>query len=120
MRVHEDGNRIVIDFESGDAPVLEQAKILLRALSIYAERNPMYKDNWRRFGWRGCLFRLRERTERAWDALWDHTPLNVEQSRVVGRPVEPVLDDLVDLINFAGFTIRAVHAGNRDGSWFNA
>jgi hypothetical protein len=89
-----------------------QAMVLLEALKVYAERNPRYNDNWRRFGWRGCLFRLRERVERLWDYLWD-APLRED-------PDSPLLDldDAIDLINFAAFTIRAVRMDNRDGSWF--
>jgi hypothetical protein len=71
-----------------------QAVILLEALTIYAERNERYKDNWRRMGWRGALIRLRERVERA-------------------------LDDVIDLINFAAFLVRGIRGETtRDGSWW--
>lgn len=87
-----------------------QKAILDHALRIYYIRNIHYKDNWRRFGWRGCLFRLRERTERAWDALWE------QDSDAVP---EAVKDDLYDLINFAAFTLRAIEENNRDGEWWS-
>lgn len=90
----------------------EQALILAEALRIYEERNEHYKDNWRRFGWRGCLFRMRERVERAWDNLWDRPTAGAK------APPEAADDDLIDLINFACFTIRAIREGNRDGSWW--
>jgi hypothetical protein len=87
----------------------EQARVLQMALKIYSDRNIRYKDNFKRFGWRGCLFRLRERSERAWDDLWD-------------ADVDGVLhtDDLIDLINFAAFTVRSIQEKNRDGegSWW--
>lgn len=87
-----------------------QLEVLLEALKVYDERNVKYKDNWKRFGWRGCLFRLRERTERAWDD-WFHGDVDIDEM--------PDVDDLIDLINFAAFTIRAIREGNRDGSWFS-
>lgn len=97
----------------------EQQAIFDEALIIYAERNVHYKDNWRRFGWRGCLFRLRERVERAWDGLWDADPDTMDEEDET-RPTtrHPIEDDLLDLINFAAFTIRAIREGNRDGEWF--
>jgi hypothetical protein len=86
-----------------------QRSVMRRAVMIHVERNKLYHDNWRRFGWRGCLFRLRERTERAWDGLWD-APAQ--------EPPLEIVDDLLDLINFAAYTIRAIEEGNRDGIWF--
>lgn len=84
-----------------------QERILEQALFIYDERNKKYRDNWGRFGWRGCLFRIRERAERAWDHLWDASDGDKHD-----------VDDLYDLINFAAFAIRAIEDGNRDGTWF--
>lgn len=94
----------------------KQEEVLMRALKIYEERNEKYKDNWRRFGWRGCIFRMRERVERAWDALWDHEIPDATDATI--NPADASIDDLLDLINFAAFTIRAIEEGNRDGSWF--
>jgi hypothetical protein len=86
----------------------EQRAVLEQALRIYEERNRKYNDNWRRFGWRGCVFRVRERAERAWDALfW-------------AEDGAEAVDDLLDLINFAAFTVRAIREGNRDGTWFES
>jgi hypothetical protein len=97
--------------------VAEQADVILSALQVYVDRNVKYKDNWRRFGWRGCLFRLRERVERAWDYLWD-APV-IEGTELALSEELHDLDDMIDLINFAAFTIRAVREGNRDGSWWD-
>jgi hypothetical protein len=91
-------------------PVREQQKVMDEALTLYRERNVKYKDNWKRFGWRGLLFRIRERAERAWDLLWDEdVGMLPTEERTVG------VDDLLDLINFAAFAIRAIRDGNRDG-----
>lgn len=94
-------------------PVGIQFDIMMESLEIYNGRGRKYNDNWRRFGWRGCLFRLRERAERAWDHWWGQSELGWE-----GREAPADVDDLLDLINFACFTIRAIREDNRDGSWF--
>lgn len=96
-----------------DPAYREHAEILAQALRLYGERNEMYKDNWRRFGWRGCLFRVRERAERMWDALWD-----LPMEHRAGPKARAAEDDAIDLINFAVFTIRAIRSGDRDGSWW--
>jgi hypothetical protein len=104
--------------EEFDNPAMhEQLTILVQALGVYVDRNRRYKDNWRRFGWRGCLFRLRERAERAWDDLWDaHTPrTRPPEDAFRFEPADVHTDDLIDLINFAAFTIRAIRENNRDG-----
>ena len=94
----------------GDPSVEEQLKVFLQALSVYAERNRRYNDNWRRMGWRGMLVRIRERAERLWDNLWD----------VPGPIPKRELDDALDMINFAAFLIRAA-AGEttRGGEWWD-
>jgi hypothetical protein len=86
---------------------------------VYEERNLKYKDNWRRFGWRGCLFRVRERAERAWDDWWDADDFAARDpaAQNIGAKDRDV-DDLLDLINLAAFTVRAIRENNRDGEWF--
>lgn len=93
---------------NGNEALRLQHEIMLKALKVYDQRNVRYKDNWRRFGWRGCLFRIRERVERAWDDLWDYDPDDVES-------MEYKIDDLIDMINFVVFAVRAVQGKNRDG-----
>jgi hypothetical protein len=95
----------------------EQLNVLLEAMDIYSERNERYKDNWQRMGWRGPLIRLRERTERLWDYLWDYKT----SRHPAGQPAvdAPDLDDAFDLINFAAFLIRGVRTGvSRGGEWW--
>lgn len=91
------------------------AQILDRALEVYKERNETYKDNWKKQGWRGALFKLKLKVERAWEVLWDEDPDNLD-SDYMAR----VTDDLIDAINNAAFAVAAVEEGNRDGkgSWF--
>jgi hypothetical protein len=92
-----------------------QAEVFVEALAKYAERNAHYHDNWRRMGYRGMLVRVRERAERLWDALfWSDGPTTDYTLWSEAR-----LDDAIDLINFAGFLVRAVRAANRDGNWWH-
>lgn len=98
-----------------DAAALAQFEVLMEALAKYNERNAEYRDNWRRMGWRGMLVRVRERSERLWDSLWD---ADTEGTLAPAQARERKLDDAIDMINFAGFLVRAVRENNRDGSWW--
>jgi hypothetical protein len=94
-------------------PTRIQDEIFTKALRIYERRNEGYRDNWVRFGWKGCIFRVKERAERLWDGLWDRSDaLTPEQA-------EALKDDCIDLINFAAFTYRAIDERNRNGDWFD-
>lgn len=101
----------MMNYQRWDVPpeAFEQSKVLDEALNIYMLRNDKYKDNWRRFGLKGCLFRIRERAERAWDHLmgWDG------ESYQSGDE-----DDLIDMINFCAFAIRAIREKNTGGTWY--
>lgn len=103
-----------LEEEAGDRALLMQAGVLIKALEVYAERNAEYKDNWKRMGWRGCLIRVRERSERLWDSLWDAEAPPTDATKWSYKKC----DDAIDLINFAAFLCRAVHEDNRDGSWW--
>lgn len=121
---------VALHFGPDDEHLWAQFEVLYDALMIYEERNPKYKDNWRRFGWRGCLFRIRERAERLWDDFWDKEPQPFGRALHDARPGETVLvepieyseppsvDDAIDAINMLGFFVRAVRENNRDGSWW--
>lgn len=98
------GQRIITIHFDDDDSLNAQFALFMEAFQLYERRNVSYNDNWKRYGWRGCLFRVRERAERAWDVLWNSSPINDN-----GR------DDLVDLLNLTAFTIRAFDSCNRDG-----
>jgi hypothetical protein len=87
----------------------EHGAVLLEALRVFQERNAVYKDNWKVSGWRGNLFKLRLKVERAWAVLWDAPPYPISDLDV---------DDLLDVINYAACTIRCIRDGNRGGSWW--
>jgi hypothetical protein len=94
--------------EAKPLPWHEHQKVLMEALDIYRHKNPVYRDAWRTYGWRGSLMQLRSCCERAWRVLWPAAPHS---------GALPKVDDLLDLINYAVFTIRNVREGNRDGLW---
>jgi hypothetical protein len=81
-------------------------EVFARCLAIFRQRNTQHNDSWRREGWRGCLFNLRRKAERAWDYLW-----NLETQSEVDRDA----DDLYDAINYAALAILCLKEGNRDG-----
>lgn len=114
---HPDGDQVTtltVVFEPDEDPMdyamIQHLGVFMRAMEVYSERNKSYKDNWKKMGWRGMLVRIRERQERLWDNFWNGEP---EPANLDG------LDDAIDLINFAGFFVRAVDEGNRDGTWWN-
>lgn len=85
---------------------MKLADVLEEALAVHEQRQEAYRDNWRRQGWRGSLFKLRLKVERAWDVWWGAEP----------QP-EPDVDDLLDVINYAAMTVVAIREGDRDGTW---
>ncbi len=112
-----------IHFPRDHPELKEQFEVFWQALNTYEQRNQKYKDVWVRYGWRGCLVQARMCCERAWNDLWDApTDIRAEEYVEPGLeeiiPVRPDTDDLIDLINYTVFCIRAVRAGNRDGGWW--
>jgi hypothetical protein len=109
------GNQVyrLVFITGEDDSVREQFVVLMRALAIFEERNREYHDNWRRQGWRGGLFKLRLKVERAWDTLWAAEPWTDSED----IPDRPTVDDLLDAVNAACFVVRSVEANDRDGSW---
>lgn len=86
--------------------------IFSRCLRIFKERNAQHKDSWKREGWRGCLFNLRRKVERAWDHLWDQDPRDFDSEYM-----DQHVDDLLDSINYAALSVIAVEDGNKGGWW---
>lgn len=98
-----------LEMDQNDPSLLAQASIFIEALTIYEQRNKKYQDNWKRMGWRGCLVRIRERSERLWDHWWNRDNANYDD-----------VDDAIDLINFAAFWARGVRGETtRDGEWWS-
>lgn len=110
--------RVPAGEEGEPVPVLEgplptdQAleQVFARCLAIFRERNAQHNDSWKREGWRGCLFNLRRKAERAWDHLW-----NFDRNDLDSDYLQQHVDDLLDSVNYAALTVLAVEEGNRDG-----
>lgn len=104
------GPHLVVNFDN--KAERDHLTVLLRAAILYADRNPRYNDNWRRAGWRGCLIRIRERSERLWDFLWPRRSEEDAQNVAV--------DDAIDLINFAAFLVRGIEGETtHGGEWWS-
>lgn len=117
MRIQDHGNTVIITFDPDEAegPLPAQLRVFLLALAIYDERNEHYKDNWKPMGQRGMLIRIRERSERLWYKLWPAPP---ETDYTAFKA--PAVDDAVDLINFAGFLVRALNGeATHGGTWWS-
>ena len=104
------------DSTSERDPYQYHQDILDEAMGTYKERNELYRDNWKRMGLKGMVFRIRERAERVWDATFGkkrelvHLPEDYSATR----------DDLIDQINFCVFAVRAIDEDNLNGDWFDA
>jgi len=94
------------------ANLREHKEILDEAFNTYMNRNYKYNDAWKQSGWRGALFDLRKKVERAWVHLFNAEVLEDQDKDFVE---EPDVDDLIDSINYAVFAIRGIREGNRDG-----
>lgn len=86
----------------------EQHKVLLEALRVYDKRHEQRGDLWKHYGWRGALHECRVAVERAW-VKWFKAPTKP-------RDKDPDVDELLDTINYAAMTIRAIREDNRDGT----
>lgn len=86
-------------------------RVMEEARKIFVERQDQYGDQWKQYGWRGCLYNLRRKAERAWRQLWG-ADLPVDGAVVPGR------DDLLDAINYAAMCVIAIHERDRDGSFW--
>lgn len=102
------GDTVVVKFEGLEHD--PQMEVFIRAFAIYKEREKKYKEHWKRYGWRGALSELRKAAERAWHLLWNQEPISADI-----HVHEKDIDDLLDVINYAAFVVRAVEEGNRDG-----
>lgn len=102
----------------------EQYAVLEEALDIYLERHRARGDLWVRYGWRGALHEARVACERAWRRWFSAEPvvvverreLPIDQREPVSHAVDLEVDELLDTINYAAMAIRAIRAGNRDGT----
>jgi hypothetical protein len=80
------------------------ADAFLPALRIICERGWHPEGNtWREAGWRGMLYKIREKSARLWYRSWVKGGYDSDSS--------------MDLINFAGFYYRLGNQGKEWGEW---
>jgi hypothetical protein len=94
--------------------LLRHKAILAEAMQIMTQRDESYGDQWKRYGWRGALFNLRRKAERAWHTMFNEDP---EHTIVLAHKC----DDLLDVINYAAMAMQMAEESNRDGvpEWWN-
>jgi hypothetical protein len=106
------GNKVyrLVFIEGEDDPYLAQFEVLMEAMAIYVERTTVRKEHWKRQGWRGPLFDVREKAERLFYRFWDREPGPVSSKES---------EDALDLINYAALLVRAFRTGDRSGHWWD-
>lgn len=90
----------------------EHIRVMLEALAKYKERQARYDDLWARAGARDNAHHCRSK------ALRVETELNL-----VGGPpsgTDGIIDDGLDLVNYAVFTVRNVRAGRIAGPTYES
>lgn len=88
---------------------VQQAMILIEALVVMRSRQQGYKDCWKDSGWRGCLFDLRKKAERAWNEFWFG---GADKNEYTSKG-----DSAIDVINYACFFLRQWRAKDEHGKW---
>jgi hypothetical protein len=79
----------------------EQNEILTRALLVYGARNRKYQDLWKKYGAKDQLLHIRSKF------------LRMKQGLETQATDEEIVEDALDLINYAAMVIRNVEDGNR-------
>lgn len=89
----------------------KQLITLMRALDAFKERNALRADLWAEFDCRDSLHHADSklaRAHRAISALRELSEASPDRIRAITFEAE---DSLIDLINFAAFTLRHIEAG---------
>jgi len=85
--------------------------VLLRAFSIFVDRNKRHQDGWRVAGTTGIMVDIRKKVER----MWTEYVLTDKED----QPRDA--DSALDAINYSAFLVRAVDeeqtTGNPVGNW---
>ncbi len=81
---------------------VDQVKVFWEAMNIFEQRNNLYEDGWRTYGWRDSIHHMRSKLGRLLKMFGDDMP-------------EKNLDDAHDLLNYTAFFVRNVRSGNESG-----
>jgi hypothetical protein len=80
---------------------VRQAAVLMEAFDKFYERNAKRVDLWKQFGWEDSALHLRSKAARIALALDKGLDIDPEE----------LLDDAIDIINYAVFFVRNVRGG---------
>jgi len=84
---------------------VQQMVVYLEAFELFVQRNSTYEDLWKDYGWMDTLTHLRSKSMRLVRKFWRESP----------STDKILLDDAMDLINYAVFFVRNFRAGNKWG-----
>lgn len=84
-----------------------QMRAYLEAFGIFVQRNSVYEDLWKSYGWMDSLTHVRSKAMRLVRKFWRDNPTEDET----------LLDDAFDLINYTVFFIRNWRDRNKWGSF---
>lgn len=93
---------------------LLQMSIFLSSYETYLQRNEIYVDLWKDYGWMDLLTHVRSKSMRLVRKFWRE---NAPQpgTEEYEDAVHTHLDDAYDLLNYVAFFIRAFRDGNKWG-----
>lgn len=90
-----------------------QGEVFVAATDKYVERNQQYRDLWKQDGVMGSLEHVRHKTSRVrWALELAHEDKGLFS--MTDSDIAQVEDDIIDLINYAAFTLRNLKGGRWD------
>jgi hypothetical protein len=102
MKLHQHEDSVTIDVDDPQDRVY--IGILFDAISIYAERKAKRGGGWRRYGFNGAAFFLKDRANRVWDAC-----------RLRGTFER---EDAIDVLNYSIIAIMSLEENNFGGEFW--
>lgn len=104
----EHDNRMFLASRLGREPTIserEQFGVLMDSFHLFVQRNSVYEDLWKDYGWMDTLTHIRSKAMRLVRKFWRDDPTEDDS----------LLDDVYDLINYAVFFIRNFRERNKWG-----
>jgi hypothetical protein len=84
--------------------------VLMDAYLIYLDRGKKYGQLWRSYGWKGNVFHILSKAARIRRMFWDS-----DMEPELAHDMDGVMDDVLDIINYAAFVIMDMRDGNKYG-----
>ena len=103
MRIEDTQDQVKIILESQSER--DHVDVFIRALNLYSQRRrERGNDGWRRYGYKGAAFFIKDRSNRLWDS--------VQLKRTIHE------NDVLDIMNYAVFCIRSHREDNYGGEFW--